>query len=402
MNQRLFSQGWIGLTQIVILASLTALTTIATTNQPSHAEGTLVENQNFKLDIDFDKINTSSATVKSGRKSGIPINILIQLSQGFSEPLKTTKLKADDFLVQAVDKYEIGDYRGAILAYDEVIRLTPNNSEALLYRGNAYYNLGDKQAAIQDYNQSLKINPNYADAYYSRGNALSALGDKQAAIQDYNQSLKINPNYADAYNNRGNARYDLEDKQAAIQDYNQSLKINPNYADAYYNRGNARDALGDKQAAIQDYNRAIKINPNYADAYYNRGNAYATLGDKFQARSDFQQAAKIYQQQGNNENYQDALNKEQFQIYGDLTQTRVELKSTCTNTIRICTFSIEDQKISVRLTPEYDRLFQANNPQIQSHFQSLKDALKAISQNAQLPVFIYNSQGQERYMWQPA
>ena len=367
MNQRLFSQGWIGLTQIVILASLTALTTIATTNQPSHAEGTLVENQNFKLDIDFDKINTSSATVKSGRKSGIPINILIQLSQGFSEPLKTTKLKADDFLVQAVDKYEIGDYRGAILAYDEVIRLTPNNSEALLYRGNAYYNLGDKQAAIQDYNQSLKINPNYADAY----------------------------------NNRGNARYDLEDKQAAIQDYNQSLKINPNYADAYYNRGNARDALGDKQAAIQDYNRAIKINPNYADAYYNRGNAYATLGDKFQARSDFQQAAKIYQQQGNNENYQDALNKEQFQIYGDLTQTRVELKSTCTNTIRICTFSIENQKISVRLTPEYDRLFQANNPQIQSHFQSLKDALKAISQNAQLPVFIYNSQGQERYMWQP-
>ncbi|WP_052149763.1 hypothetical protein [Aphanizomenon flos-aquae] len=93
--------------------------------------------------------------------------------------------------------------------------------------------------------------------------------------------------------------------------------------------------------------------------------------------------------------------QEQFQIYGDLTQTRVELKSTCTNTIRICTFSIEDQKISVRLTPEYDRLFQANNPQIQSHFQSLKDALKAISQNAQLPVFIYNSQGQERYMWQP-
>jgi tetratricopeptide (TPR) repeat protein len=245
MKQRLFSQGWIGLTQIVILASLTALTTIATTNQPSHAEGTLVENRNFKLDIDFDKINTSSATVKSGRNSGIPINILIQLSQGFSEPPKTTKQKADDFLVQAADKYEIGDYRGAILAYDEVIRLTPNNSEALFYRGMAYYNLGDNQAAIQDYNQ----------------------------------------------------------------DYNQALKINPNYAEAYLNRGVARDALGDKQAVIQDFNQALKIDPNLALAYYNRGNAYATLGDKFQAISDFQQAAKIYQQQGNNETYQDALNR---------------------------------------------------------------------------------------------
>ena len=78
---------------------------------------------------------------------------------------------------------------------------------------------------------------------------------------------------------------------------------------SYLNRGNARYDLGDKQAAIQDYNQALKINPNNADAYYNRGNAYATLGDKFQAISDFQQAAKIYQQQGNNETYQDALNR---------------------------------------------------------------------------------------------
>jgi hypothetical protein len=93
--------------------------------------------------------------------------------------------------------------------------------------------------------------------------------------------------------------------------------------------------------------------------------------------------------------------QEQFQLYGDLTQTRAELNSTCTSTIKICTFTIKNQKISVRLTPEYDRLFEANNPQIQSHFQSLKDALTAISQNAQLPVFIYNAQGQERDMRQP-
>ncbi|OBQ14258.1 MAG: hypothetical protein AN482_02260 [Anabaena sp. LE011-02] len=39
MKKRLFSQGWIGVTQTVILASLTALTTIATINQPSYAEG---------------------------------------------------------------------------------------------------------------------------------------------------------------------------------------------------------------------------------------------------------------------------------------------------------------------------------------------------------------------------
>ena len=245
MKQRLFSQWWIGLAQTVTLASLTALTTIATTNQPSHAKGetfycgkskgipvTFVRTQDSR--IDFDQINSSSVTVKGINSGGI-------LSQGFSEPPKTTKQKVDDLLVQAADKYEIGDYRGAILAYNQVIRLTPNNSEALLYRGNAY----------------------------------DELGDKQAAIKDYNQAIKINPNYAEAYSNRGNVRYDL----------------------------------GDNQGAIDDYNLVIKIDPNDADAYYNRGNVYASLEDKFQAISDFKQAAKLYQQQGENEDYQNALNR---------------------------------------------------------------------------------------------
>ena len=71
MKQRLFNQWWIGLVQTVTLASLTAFTTIATTNQLSHAKGqtfycgkskgipvTFVRTQDGR--IDFDQINSSS------------------------------------------------------------------------------------------------------------------------------------------------------------------------------------------------------------------------------------------------------------------------------------------------------------------------------------------------------
>ncbi|MFM5886941.1 MAG: tetratricopeptide repeat protein, partial [Dolichospermum sp.] len=67
--------------------------------------------------------------------------------------------------------------------------------------------------------------------------------------------------------------------------------------------------LGDKQGAIDDYTQAIKINPNYANAYYGRGFVRNELRDKQGAIDDFQQAAKLYQQQGKNEDYQDALNR---------------------------------------------------------------------------------------------
>ena len=242
-----------------------------------------VHGRGDEADIETSKINPEIAYVKSGFNLGIPINTFLRLSAksgvdvGMTPPLEKvgTAPKADDFFIQGVDKQRKGDNKGAILAY----------------------------------NKAIKINSSYAGIYYNRGNARSALGDKQRAIADYTQAIKINPNDAGVYYNRGIDRSALGDKQAAIQDYNQALKINPNYADAYYNRGNARSALGNKQGAIEDYTQTIRINPNYADAYYNRGNARYDLGNKQGAISDFQQAAKLYQQQGKDEDYQDALNR---------------------------------------------------------------------------------------------
>jgi hypothetical protein len=168
----------------------------------------------------------------------------------------------------------------------------------------------------------------------------------------------------------------------------------------------ARDRAKKEQLAATSYQQAIKA-ANQAQAYSNQNQWQGAVKSWEQALEAAKQVSQdsFYFNQATAliEPYTASLKQaqEQFQLYGDLTQTRAELNSTCTSTIKICTFTIKNHKISVRLTPEYDRLFQANNPQIQSHFQSLKYALTAISQNAQLPVFIYNAQGQERYMRQP-
>ncbi|BCL34726.1 serine protease [Nostoc sp. MS1] len=238
---------------------------------------------------------------KTGFNLGIPINTFLRMSAqvgvdtGISAPNTpvATAPKADDFFLQAVDKYNKGDKQGAIADYTSTLKINPNLAAAYNNRGVARSDLGDKQGAIADYNSALKIDSNLAEAYNNRGLARSDLGDKQAAIADYNLALKINSNYTEAYNNRGVARSDLGDKQGAIADYNSALKINPNYADAYNNRGLVRSDLGDKQGAIADYNSALKINPNYADAYNNRGLAHYTLGDKQGAIADYNLALKI-------------------------------------------------------------------------------------------------------------
>ena len=215
--------------------------------------------------------------------------------------------KADDFFIKSYQKYQNKDYKGAVADLTEAIRLNPNYAQAYSSRGLVRSELKDLQGAVADYTQAIKINPNYALAYYNRGNTRSDLKDLQGAVADYTQAIKINPNYAGAYNNRGIVRNDLKDLQGAVADYTQAIKINPNYALAYYNRGIVRNDLKDLQGAVADYNSALKINPNYAQAYGNRGLVRNQLGDKQGAIDDLQKAAELFQQQGNTEFYQQAL-----------------------------------------------------------------------------------------------
>lgn len=304
-------------------------------NTSEGMSGGAVLNENGELIGVHGRADLDTKAIKTGFNLGIPINTFLRMSAkvevdtGVTAPNKpvATAPKADDFFIQAGDKYNKGDYQGAIADYTSALKINPNYDLAYFNRGLARYNLADKQGAIADYNLAIKINPNFSYTYFLRGIVRSELGDtqgaiadftlglkvdpnfaygyivrgityhllddKQAAIADYTLALKIDPNFADAYYHRGSARYYLEDYQEAIADFNSAIKINPNYTDAYYRRGLARYHLGDKQRAIVDYTAAIKINPNHPQAYYFRGIARAQLEDKKGAIADFDSAIKI-------------------------------------------------------------------------------------------------------------
>ena len=78
-------------------------------------------------------------------------------------------------------------------------------------QGVEKYEVGNYQGAIADWNKAIEINPQDALAYYNRGLAKYDLGDHQEAIVDYNKAIEINPQYSLAYLNRGAAKYDLND-----------------------------------------------------------------------------------------------------------------------------------------------------------------------------------------------
>lgn len=214
--------------------------------------------------------------------------------------------KAAALYVQAQEKFNKKDYKGAIADLNEVIRLVPDYTDAYITRGGAKLELGNNQEALSDYNKAIELKSDYAIAYYGRGFTKHKLGDTQGALPDYSKAIEIDRNWgsnislADGYFVRGWLRLQLVDYQEALSDFNKAIEVKPDFAFAYYGLGIAKHGLGDKQGALSTYNKAVEINRNWgngttgiADVYVRRGGTKYELGDKQGAVSDYNKAIEI-------------------------------------------------------------------------------------------------------------
>ncbi|WP_353931833.1 hypothetical protein WJM97_04405 [Okeanomitos corallinicola TIOX110] len=225
-----------------------------------------------------------------------------------------------------------------------------------------------------------------ADAAIKRQAAARSANDWQRVEFGWKgavNTLKSIPNTSTAYT----------EAQTLLIDYQQKLTL-------------ARNTAGRETRAVQNYQQATSF-ANQAKTYENKNQWQSAVLSWEQAVKTAQQVSQdslqYSQAQALIEPYSIALAqaKEKFQLYGNLDQTRADLNSTCVNGIRFCNFTIENGRIIVRLTADYDQRLLSGSPELQNHFSTLQQALGVISENSNLPVFLYNSQGQERYMKNP-
>lgn len=179
----------------------------------------------------------------------------------------------------------------------------------------------------------------------------------------------------------------------------------------------ARDRATIEQLAAKSYQQVVAI-ANQAKAYEQRNQWQAAAIYWEQALQTAKRISSdsLYYNQSQTliAPYSAALKQaqEKLKLTNTWQQTRTDLEKTCSSNIRICNFSVDNQGIAVSLTPEYEQVLQNSgsntNPEnpnpdnsVSNHWQSLQEALTVISENARLPLFVYNTQGQTVYMRTP-
>ena len=86
------------------------------------------------------------------------------------------------YIDQGIKHSQSGRYDQALQAFDQALKLKPNDPALITYKATVYYAKGNNAQAIQMCEQALKLNPNFGRAYYQRG----MIYDKQ---EKYDQAL---------------------------------------------------------------------------------------------------------------------------------------------------------------------------------------------------------------------
>jgi tetratricopeptide (TPR) repeat protein len=256
---------------------------------------------------------------KTGFNLGIPINrfatiaanLGVNLEQKLTPIPQNQSPKADDYFALANQKYEKGNYRGALADYDRAIALKPDYAKAYRARSTVKSGkIGNPQGALADLNRAIQLNPNDGLAYGIRGFLkYDSLNDSQGALADLNRSIQLDPNNNIAYALRGGIKYQkLNDPQGALADLDRAIQLDPNAANPYLLRGILRfQSFKNSQGALADLNRNIQLDPQNANSYVIRGIIYNSIGNRSAGIKSIQQGAKLAKQQGNRKVYQHAI-----------------------------------------------------------------------------------------------
>jgi Flp pilus assembly protein TadD len=169
-------------------------------------------------------------------------------------------------------------WKNSVGLFEHTLEVTTDNYVAHYTLGNALALQGNLVGAMVHYNEALRIKPNHAEVHNNLGNALALQGNLPEAVAHYKESLRIAPRQGKTHRNLGVALDRQGKYEEAMRHYLEALRLNPQDAQSHNNIGVTLAEQGKLEEAIAHFSEAVKINPNFTEAQRNLENGLSLAG----------------------------------------------------------------------------------------------------------------------------
>lgn len=214
--------------------------------------------------------------------------------QYFNQVIQAKPYLAQPYLMRAIAKINLDDYRGAEADATKAVELNPFLTDAWEVRGVARQNLGRNADAVADYDKALELLPRNRNIMFNKALAQNETDDFAGADTTFAALLQYYPNYDNGYLGRAKLRLAQADTVAASADIDRALEINPNAFNGYLMRAAiAIDQQKDYEQALADMNKALTLQPRLTGLYINRAFLRYQLNDYFGAMADYDYALEM-------------------------------------------------------------------------------------------------------------
>ncbi|TPX51758.1 hypothetical protein SeLEV6574_g00087 [Synchytrium endobioticum] len=162
-----------------------------------------------------------------------------------------------------------------------VRRLDPDNETAMRHLAIHSFERHLYEDAVKAFEKLLQVNPGESSLYAYHGRCLANLAKWDDALKDFNEAIRLAPESAENYFHRGCVLRE-RNSQRSIEDFSISVLIDDSKknADAFFQRAMLYVKLEEYDLAVADYKRVVEIDPVKASAHLNLGILYHKIFKK--------------------------------------------------------------------------------------------------------------------------
>ena len=195
---------------------------------------------------------------------------------------------SSEYLLEANEAGNKGNYREAIILLDKAIAKNPKFKDAYLNRGICNENLNRLDSAINDYNKLLKFDPKNTSATYYIGLCKYKQNKFAEAVEYFNKALwtkgGLNPS------DTGHVQITIDYNKNGLLADADNVKFDIAADEIYYQRGLAYYQMGNIGKAYSDFMNCIGNNYYVGESHYMVGLCYLSTNQKVKACEEFNRA----------------------------------------------------------------------------------------------------------------